>query len=195
MQVSASPHSKTPLRHTNPLLKARNRHFLTADLLLLLLTPFASLWLRLEGLEALAPYFRSTLTYALVALCVRVALFYPFGLYNRYWRSATVEELAQIVRAVGASALMVGFLFFSERAVPFCRSLSAALAAADRQSACPDRGRRSAVWNALYRAGHQRTPDSDSTAGLDCRSGRRRNHDRPRTDVQSATEFAPHRIH
>ena len=55
---------------------------------------------------------RPTLIYMLAALCVRVALFYPFGLYNRYWRSATVEELAQIVRAVGASALVVSFLFF-----------------------------------------------------------------------------------
>ncbi len=112
MQVSASSPQKTLSTHTNPLLKARNRHFLTLDAALMLSTPFVSLWLRLDGLEALFPYLRSTLIYALIALCVRVALFYPFGLYNRYWRSATVEELAQIVRAIGASTLMVCFLFF-----------------------------------------------------------------------------------
>ena len=112
MQVPAAPFpSKTASTRTNPLLKARNRHFLFLDALLMLGTPFAALWLRLDGIESLSPYFRAAGVYALVAVCIRTALFVPFGLYNRYWRSATVEELAQIVRAVAASSLMVCFLF------------------------------------------------------------------------------------
>jgi FlaA1/EpsC-like NDP-sugar epimerase len=94
------------------LVKARNRHFLLLDMLLLILTPWTALALRLDGVDALAPYVSSCLAYTVLALAIRLALFVPFGLYNRYWRSATVEELGQTVRAVAASALVITFLFF-----------------------------------------------------------------------------------
>ena len=112
MQASVSPPSKAETIRANFFFQARNRHFLTLDVTVMLLTPFAALWLRLEGVEAVTAYLRSTFVYAIVALCVRLALFYPFGLYSRYWRSATVEELARTVRAVAASTLLVCGLFY-----------------------------------------------------------------------------------
>lgn len=112
MQSPAAAPSEVDAARPIFLSKARNRHFLTLDVVLMLLTPYAALSLRLDGVEPLVLYHSSLLAYTLMALVLRLALFFPFGLYNRYWRSATVEELGQTVRAVAASALVICFLFY-----------------------------------------------------------------------------------
>ncbi|MCS6845352.1 MAG: polysaccharide biosynthesis protein [Caldilineales bacterium] len=71
--------------------------------------------LRVDGVYALRTYAADLLTYIPVALLVRLLIFYWYGLYNRYWRYASVQELVQIVWAVGVSSLAVVALFFAVR--------------------------------------------------------------------------------
>jgi len=95
--------------------RLRNRHFLLLDILLLCLTPALALFLRVDGVEAMRPFLSRLAAYTLAALVVRLAIFYPFGLYNRYWRSATVDELIQTILAVLSSTILITLLYFGVR--------------------------------------------------------------------------------
>src|SRR5579864_7331801 len=80
----------------------RNRHFLMVDFCALAISPSLALWLRLDGQEALPKYYGALLCYTLVAMLVRVLIGVPFGMYNRYWKYASVDELVQITLAMSA---------------------------------------------------------------------------------------------
>lgn len=97
------------------LLRLRNRHILLIDAAILCVTPALALMLRVDGVYALRTYAADLLTYIPAALLVRIVVFYWYGLYNRYWRYASVQELVQIVWAVGVSSLVVVALFFAVR--------------------------------------------------------------------------------
>jgi FlaA1/EpsC-like NDP-sugar epimerase len=108
-------------RLINRLLALRNRHFLGLDLLLLVCSPWLAFAIRTDGLSSqpagwdLLPYFTfGLITYTAVALVVRLVIFYWFGLYRRYWRYASIEELDQIAWAVFLStAILVTLVLFS----------------------------------------------------------------------------------
>ncbi|MFO7683196.1 MAG: polysaccharide biosynthesis protein, partial [Chloroflexota bacterium] len=85
----------------------RNRHFFLLDLLFLLLTPTLALMLRLDQLHVPASFYGGLVLYTAAALVIRLAIFYYAGLYRRYWKYASVDELGQIVLAVLASTLLV----------------------------------------------------------------------------------------
>lgn len=97
------------------LLRLRNRHILLIDAAILCVTPALALMLRVDGVYALRTYAADLLTYIPAALLVRVLFFYWHDLYSRYWRYASVQELVQIVWAVGVSSLVVVALFFAVR--------------------------------------------------------------------------------
>src|SRR5262245_60649573 len=90
----------------------RNRHFLLGDVLTLSLTPAIALFLRVEHFAHAQRFFHGLLVYTVAALLVRVSIFYPFGLYRRLWRYATVDEMAQIALAVFVSTVAICVLFF-----------------------------------------------------------------------------------
>ena len=96
----------------------RNRHFVALDLLIFCATPVLAVWLRTEGIDNLSGWdfvlrFADALAlYALVAAMLRLAVFVPFGLYARYWRYASIDELGQIVLAVTTSTFLVVLVFF-----------------------------------------------------------------------------------
>ena len=96
----------------------RNRHFVALDLLIFCATPVLAVWLRTEGIDNLSGWdfvlrFADALAlYALVAAMLRLAVFVPFGLYARYWRYASIDELGQIILAVATSTLLVVLVFF-----------------------------------------------------------------------------------
>ncbi len=100
-----------------PLLHMRNRYFLLMDLVILSITPALALWLRLDGTDAVAQLWQPLLVYTLLAGAVRVAVFFGFDLYGRYWRYASVGELAQVILAVLISSVAVIGLFFTARAL------------------------------------------------------------------------------
>lgn len=72
------------------MLRLRNRHFLVFDFLALSLTPALALALRTDGI-VLDEWLQPLAVFTLVALGCKLLLFFPFGLYTRYWRYASVE--------------------------------------------------------------------------------------------------------
>ena len=88
------------------LLKLRNRHFLALDVLALLVTPAAALILRTESLASVQAYGVSLVVLTLVFLFVKVLIFRLGGLYSRYWKYASIDELAKITLAVAAAVVV-----------------------------------------------------------------------------------------
>lgn len=106
MVRSAIPeHRLYPLLSALP--KLRNRHFLLIDIVLLSLAPVIGLAIRLEGFDRIPDYLPVLIPYTLGTLLIRLPIFYGFGLYNRYWRYATVNELLSIFLAVLASTAAI----------------------------------------------------------------------------------------
>ena len=100
-------------RLVNRLLKLRNRHFLVIDVLALLLTPSVALMLRIESMASVRTYGVSLVILTLVFLFIKVFIFHRAGLYNRYWKYASIDELAKITLAVvGAVVVQAGVFLF-----------------------------------------------------------------------------------
>ncbi len=99
------------------ILNFRNRHFFILDGLVLLLTPLAALMLRLDTVTVPEKFVAGLIGYTAVALIVRLAVFYWFGLYQRYWRYASIEEVVQIGLAVSTATLLLLLLFIGSRAI------------------------------------------------------------------------------
>jgi FlaA1/EpsC-like NDP-sugar epimerase len=106
----------------------RNRHLFVLDVLLLPLATYLSYVLRLERFD-IAPFWISCLLFGLAATGITVFVFKTSGLYARYWRYASVDELllligattvsvvaASLVTAVFAWLLFYGF--FYPRSIP-----------------------------------------------------------------------------
>lgn len=93
------------------ILKLRNRHFLILDIFFLSLTPLLSLIIRLDGKIDFDQYFFGLLWCTIIFLILKITVFYKFGLYNRYWNSASVDELAKIIFIVFWAVIMQTSLF------------------------------------------------------------------------------------
>ena len=85
----------------------RNRHFLVSDVLLLTLAAYLSFVLRLEKLE-LGAHQSGFFLFTGVVLVVAPLVFRRAGVYSRYWRYASVEEMLLLVGAVTAAAVLTG---------------------------------------------------------------------------------------
>ncbi|MBX3053009.1 MAG: polysaccharide biosynthesis protein [Caldilineaceae bacterium] len=104
------------------LLALRNRHFLGLDLVLLTFTPLLAFLLRTDGLstqpagwDLLSRYATGLVIYTLLGLVVRLLVFQRLGLYRRYWRYASIEELDRIAWAVLLSTLLLLVLVLAAR--------------------------------------------------------------------------------
>ncbi len=90
----------------------RNRHFLIFDIVVISLSPLISLFLRLEGNLDLSFYGKSLLQLTIILGLIKLSVFYYFGLYNRIWKSASIDELARIVFAGIFIVLLEVFVFY-----------------------------------------------------------------------------------
>ncbi|MBU4199099.1 MAG: polysaccharide biosynthesis protein [Verrucomicrobia bacterium] len=90
----------------------RNRYLFLLDVVLLAMTPTLALVMRLDAAAWVAGYASALIRFTILALGVKLATFFLFGLYRRYWRYASVDELVSIFLAVGSAALIVAGLFF-----------------------------------------------------------------------------------
>lgn len=97
----------------NTLLSLRNRHLFILDGFFLALTPILALSLRLDDLGNIWYYAAPLLRYTLLALAIKVSVFYAIGLYQRYWRYASIEELVLILKAVGGTGVAITLFFFA----------------------------------------------------------------------------------
>ena len=94
---------------TGLLLRLRNRHFLVVDLAIFLVMPLVALILRMDGEIELSRFGPSLLVITAVFAAIKLIFFFRARFYTRYWRYASIDELAQIVFA-GMLALLIQFL-------------------------------------------------------------------------------------
>ena len=99
------------------LLKLRNRHFFILDTIVFLVTPLLALVLRLDGSVAIEPYQSDLGIATILFLVIKLTVFSQFGFYRRYWRYASIDELAQIIiltaAATGLQTLLFVALYYS----------------------------------------------------------------------------------
>lgn len=91
--------------------KLKNRHYFMHDIVVLLLSPVIALFLRLEGNIDMIIDWGDLLILTIVLLIIKLIVFYVFGLYNRIWKNASVDELARIVFSALFIVLMEVFVF------------------------------------------------------------------------------------
>jgi FlaA1/EpsC-like NDP-sugar epimerase len=90
----------------------RNRYFFVVDVLLMPLAVGISFLLRLD-VAGLQPYVRTLLIFAALAAIVKPVIFYLFGLYRRYWRYASANELVNVALATLTGTAVVTLLTYS----------------------------------------------------------------------------------
>lgn len=78
------------------LLNLNNRHFFVIDTIIFLFTPLMGLTLRLDGITGITRYQSRLFVATLFFLAIKLTVFCLFGFYKKYWRYASIEELAQI---------------------------------------------------------------------------------------------------
>lgn len=84
----------------------RNRYVLLADLCLIPIAASAAFALRFEWrFYEVRPEFQS---YVLAALVIKPVVFHLFGMYRRYWRYASVQDLLALMLATSASFVTMG---------------------------------------------------------------------------------------
>ncbi|MEW6241198.1 MAG: nucleoside-diphosphate sugar epimerase/dehydratase, partial [Chloroflexota bacterium] len=83
----------------------RNRFVLLGDLALIVISVLGSFFLRLD-VSAISFYFPAMLVMSVVALLVKVPVYYFFGLYRRLWVYASTSELKLIAAAVTTGSVL-----------------------------------------------------------------------------------------
>ena len=137
----------------------RNRYYLVSDVVLLVVAAYLSFVLRLDTfhLESLWPALG---VFTALVLLITPIVFHVGGVYSRYWRYASLEEVVLLARAVALAAGLVGACSFVStwllhttiipRSVPGIFFLLALLATA---------GPRLAVRSATLRTPRRRSTD------------------------------------
>jgi len=90
----------------------RNRHFFFFDLFLLPLAVYASYVLRLERFALEANFWGGLVLFALCATAITTSAFRLGGVYSRYWRYASIDELLLLTGSVTAATLVAGVMSF-----------------------------------------------------------------------------------
>ena len=78
------------------LLNLNNRHFLILDGIVFCLTPLLAIILRLDDLTALTKYYNGLILATVIFSAVKLIAFTWGGLYKRYWKYASIDELIEI---------------------------------------------------------------------------------------------------
>lgn len=110
--------------------RLRNRHFLINDLVLLPVAVYFSYLLRLEGISPTSQWWPGMVVLAATITLSTVLVFYLTGVYSRYWRYASIDELMLLTGAFTVATLLsavigigLGFVFVRElwipRSIPF----------------------------------------------------------------------------
>ncbi|HRQ37742.1 MAG TPA: nucleoside-diphosphate sugar epimerase/dehydratase [Chloroflexota bacterium] len=84
--------------------RIRNRHFFFLDVTLLWLAAYISFVLRLERLH-LNEFWPAFILFGFTAVLATTFSFYRLGVYARYWRYASVDELVLLTVAVGVATV------------------------------------------------------------------------------------------
>ncbi len=90
----------------------KNRHFVLIDLLLLSLTPTIALSLRLQ-IPWDSQYTNPLIIYTVLALIVKIIVFYFAGIYRQFWRYASIDSMITILWGVGVASVIITGVVFS----------------------------------------------------------------------------------
>jgi FlaA1/EpsC-like NDP-sugar epimerase len=90
----------------------RNRFLFLLDAGLIILGVLASFALRLDIQQFYLDYLPTALTMLVLALPIKLLVYYRFGLYRRYWAYASTREMLVIIAAVTAAALLLSITMF-----------------------------------------------------------------------------------
>ncbi|MBX3057506.1 MAG: polysaccharide biosynthesis protein, partial [Anaerolineae bacterium] len=91
--------------------RIRNRHFFLLDVALLWLAVYASFVLRLERLH-LGEFSPAFVLFGITAVFATTFAFYRLGVYARYWRYASVDELVLLTVSVGIATTAASLFSF-----------------------------------------------------------------------------------
>jgi FlaA1/EpsC-like NDP-sugar epimerase len=89
----------------------KNRHYFILDAVVFLLLPLVALAIRLDGNIQLSDHASGLLTVMILFPVVKLSIFYFSGMYRRYWRHASIDELAYIGVVALAAIITQTFLF------------------------------------------------------------------------------------
>ncbi|MUG92470.1 NAD-dependent epimerase/dehydratase family protein [Scytonema sp. UIC 10036] len=95
------------------LLNLRNHHLFICDLVIFSITPLLALLLRFDGHLVIAPYVLDLVRITILFLTVKLSLFWLFGVYKRYWRYASIEELCFLSVMMVVVIIVQSILFYS----------------------------------------------------------------------------------
>ena len=95
------------------ILSVRNRHLISFDVLAVVIGPILALVIRLEHSEEIALYLRSSLLWGCISLLWVLPIFWASGLYSRYWRYASVDEVTALANGTIAAWVATVFVFFA----------------------------------------------------------------------------------
>jgi FlaA1/EpsC-like NDP-sugar epimerase len=102
-----------------PTTSKRKAFFLISDIILIVLSMYAALWLRFDG-KIPSNYMQNLRAYALMALAIKISFLAYYGLYSVSWRFFSLRELIKLVRALTLATLTIGLiLFFLKPYAPF----------------------------------------------------------------------------
>lgn len=85
----------------------RNRYFLAADIVLLPLAAYLSFVIRLDSF-GLGEFQNGFLIFAALTILVTPLVFWQWGIYARYWRYASLDELILLAGAVVFADVLIG---------------------------------------------------------------------------------------
>jgi FlaA1/EpsC-like NDP-sugar epimerase len=86
--------------------RVSGRHLLLADLITIIVAAIIAFIIRYEALWRIGPYIERNWFFFVTLIIVRPAVYYAFGLYNRWWRYASVPELVRIAEAVTVGSVI-----------------------------------------------------------------------------------------
>ena len=90
------------------------------DAFILIMTPALALMLRVDSVIIVKDFWLGLAVFTLVALVIRLSVFWKLGLYSRYWKYASIEELVQIGTAVVVATFLLTLFILLARAIyPF----------------------------------------------------------------------------
>jgi FlaA1/EpsC-like NDP-sugar epimerase len=88
----------------------RNRYFVLSDLVLTALSAMLGFTIRLGVPLFWSQYLPVFAVYLVLAVAIKIPTYYFFGLYRRYWRYASVQEMLSIVAATTLSSAILSVL-------------------------------------------------------------------------------------
>jgi FlaA1/EpsC-like NDP-sugar epimerase len=120
----------------------RNRYFLILDVLIFVVAAVSSYMLRLETAN-LTPQLSGIIFFLVIAVPIKMIVFFAYGMYRTYWEDASAGELILLMSAcMVSSGIIIAIVFavsllwpfykegFVPRSVPFIDALITAIAIA-----------------------------------------------------------------